>query len=458
MNKKILLIFFIISFLAVFLIFRNARNNSSIIEDDINNALSENEEVQLIQAGEQVPMEYIKFIEDIKNDLLREKKDFLEINLHDRQARLYRQGKLLTENEFLAAGDVSNWGGSAAGLYHIKSKNRSSYSVIAKLYMPYALHYYGKYYLHGEPHYLDGTKFESDFSGGCIRFSDEDAKTLYESTETGLPVLVIDRPREHFDYLNQGIREFPIITATNYLVADLDSGFILAEKESDEAKPIASITKLMTAVIVAENINLENTITVHPSMLSVYGSIEGLEAGKTFRIVELFYPLLIESSNNAGEILSYSLGRDRMIALMNQKTAAILMTNTNFIDPHGLSAQNISSARDIFQLTRYILNNRPPLFEITRSHIVRNFGSLQFDIDQMWNKNIFSDDPNFLGGKTGFILLSRYTGTMIFQFLTSEGEIRRIAIIYLGSENAKGDIQSIYSWLMDNFSLTPIYP
>ncbi len=445
---------------AIFLIDRNINTNSSIIENtEIDSWLEGGRILSEEKLPEKMPLGSLKFIEDLKSDFLENHKDFLEINLDDNFIRLYRNGKLTDESEILASGDIQNWGGSAAGLYQIKSKNRASYSVSSELYMPYALHYYGKYYLHGEPYYPNGIKFESDFSGGCIRLADAEAKRFYELAETGLPVLVIDKSRIDLVYSQkEGAREFPIVTAKNYLVADLDSGLVLAEKNSKEVKPIASITKLMTAVVIAENINLENKITVHPSMLSAYGSIEGLEPGKVFRIVELFYPLLIESSNNAAEILTYSLGRDRAISLMNQKTESIMMPDTHFVDPHGLSNENVSSAQDIFQLTRYVFNNRPPLLEITRNHMVRSFGPIQFEIDQMWNKNVFADDPNFLGGKTGFILASRYTGTMIFKFLTNEGDPRNIAIIYLGSENAKGDVQRIYSWLMDSFSLAPAFP
>lgn len=161
-------------------------------------------------------------------------------------------------------------------------------------------------------------------------------------------MIAVFQERKVNNYNDSG-RDFPIMTATNYLVTDLESSLILAERKSEEQKSIAPITKMMTTVAVSENVNLERKIEVNSSMLNAYGSIQGLEEGKTFKAVELFYPLLIESSNNTTEILSHFLGRNRNITLMNQKAEAILMTGSEFVGPHGLNEGNISTARDIFQ-------------------------------------------------------------------------------------------------------------
>ncbi len=400
---------------------------------------------------------YLKSFSDLRDDFLREGRDFLEVNLEKEKVRLYNQGVLIQEMDILTLGEREHWGGSAAGLYRIESGNKLSYSIVSEVYMPHALHYYGKYYLHGEPYYPGGEKLVSDFSGGCIRLSDQDALELYNLVEIGLPVLVVDNERQEYFYENNFASDFPDITANSYLVADLDSGFVLAEKNSNQKRPVASITKLMTAIVLAENVVLTESIAVRPEMLTAYGSIQGLDVGQRFRVIELFYPLLIESSNNVGEILSYFLGRDRTIRLMNNKAPSLLMSDSVFVDPHGLSEGNISTARDVFKILRYTLMNRPPLMEISRGETVRNFGPIKFDLTEMWNKNIFANDPSFIGGKTGFILASRYTGAMAFEFLNQEGDSRRIAIIYLGSENAKSDVQSIYGWITKNFSLVPSY-
>ena len=105
-------------------------------------------------------------------------------------------------------------------------------------------------------------------------------------------------------------------------------------------------------------------------------------------------------------------------------------------------------------LFRSILNNRPTLFSISRGEAVPTFGGVSFDIKKLWNKNVFSEDDTFIGGKTGYIATSGYNGAMVFRFKDENNESRNIAIITLGSvcqKCHKQDIQNIYIWLMRNY-------
>ncbi len=394
---------------------------------------------------------YLKLFEEVREQLISKKTDFLEVNLAEMKIGLYKNGLMTKEVSILTKGDPQNWGGSAVGIYKVISGNELSFSVISNVYMPYALRYYGKYYLHGEPYYPGGGQLDSSISGGCLRLSDQDAKLIYELTELDMPVLVIDKEKDHYEYSKQKLSESPEISAQSYLVADLDSGYVFAEKDFQKRLPVASLTKLMTAIVITENMDLRKSILVKEKMLEAYGSTEGLESGKWFRVVELFYPLLIESSNDAAEALSYFLGREKTIKLMNEKAEAIFMEQTEFVDPSGFAPENVSTARDLFYLVRYLLNNRPPILEITKGKEVLSFGEVDFEIEELWNKNVFIDDPTFVGGKTGFIKASRYTAVFIFRFTTQDGTERNIAIILLGSENNETDTQKIYKWLQENY-------
>ena len=394
---------------------------------------------------------YIKTISDFKESLIAEKESFLEINLEEMKVRLYQDGKMIKEFPILTAGDPQEWGGSAAGLYKIISGNKISYSIVSKVYMPYALHYYGKYYIHGEPYYPNGKKLISPVSGGCIRLLNKDAKDIYNSVQLNMPVLVIGKSRDSYKYNISKVSKFPKLSAKSYLVADLGSGFVFAEKNPDQQLPIASITKLMTAVVVSENVDLRKSITVTKDMLDAYGCTKGLEAGKTFRVEELFYPLLIESSNDAAEVLSRFLGRSKTIKMMNEKAKSILMMNTKFVDPHGLDTKNVSTVTDLFQLARYVLNNRPPFLKISKGQKVKSFGKIHFDIKNLWNKNVFVNDPSFVGGKTGFLAKPRHSALFIFRLLSRDNEKRNIAIILLESDNDEIDAQRVYIWLLKNY-------
>lgn len=399
---------------------------------------------------------YLKDFRVIREGLLQEGASFVEANLAKMNISFYRQGSLEKEIPISAKGDPQGWGGSAAGLYQIISGYKLGYSAIAEVYMPYALNYYGKYYIHGEPYYPGGERRITDITGGCIQLSDEDAKAVYEFTEIGMPVLVIDKENDDYQYSNEKASEFPEVSAKNYLVADLGSGFVFAKKDSRSTTSIASLTKLMTAVVVSEKMDLRRFILVRPEMLNSYGSTTGLEAGKRFGVVELFYPLLIESSNDAAEVLSYFFGKENTIRLMNEKARSILMENTEFASPDGYDPKNISTAEDLFYLARYILNNRPPILEITKGKNVQTFGEVDFK--NLDNKNLFFNDQNFVGGKTGYIIASKYTGLFIFKFQTKAGEERKIVIILLGSDGLKEgekslekEVQNILNWLKEDY-------
>jgi len=229
----------------------------------------------------------------------------------------------------------------------------------------------------------------------------------------------------------------------------LDSGFIFASQNLKEKKAIASLTKLMTAVVVTENVDLQKDILIDPEMLDTYGTTTELIAGKKFRVIDLLYPLLIESSNDAGEALAGFLGRDATIELMNEKAKNILMEDTKYVNPTGLSMENVSTPSDLFQLARYVFYNRQQFLEISKGKIFKNFGAIAFDLGKLYNRNIFLDNPNFKGGKTGFLRDSKHSSIFIFQFEKNK-EIFNIAIILLGSENLKKDNEKIYYWWVEN--------
>ena len=400
------------------------------------------------------PTIYLPLYEQKLTELKARGLDFLEADLEQMRLRFYRQGRLYHESAISAKGDPQEWGGSAVGLYKILRGYKQAFSGLAEVYMPFALSYYGKYYLHGEPFYPSGTKMVSEFSGGCISQTDQDAEFTYNNVDIGMPVLVVDKNKDEFEYTPSETATFPEISAASYLVADLDSGFVFGQKEQATVRPIASLTKLMTAAVVVESLDLRKRITASAEQLTAYGETAGLTAGSRYGLVELLYPLLIQSSNDAAEVLGGFLGRANTLRKMDEKAQAIMMPDTKFSDLSGFDPGNISSAQDLFYLARYILNNRPLLWEITRGQLVRSFGEVQFELAKLWNKNIFAGDPTFIGGKTGYIKASGYNSLFIFRLATPQGQQRNVAIIMLGGaglELSKTETQKIYRWLLDNY-------
>ena len=129
---------------------------------------------------------------------------------------------------------------------------------------------------------------------------------------------------------------------------------------------------------------------------------------------------------------------------MNKKTEAIGMKNTDFVDLSGFDKKNISTAQDIFYLVKYLVNTRPPLLKITRGEKVESFGEISFK--DLKNKNIFFNEQNFLGGKSGYTIASKNTGFFLFRLVIEDIE-KKVAIIILDSEDLEKDIDQILEWL-----------
>ena len=187
----------------------------------------------------------------------------------------------------------------------------------------------------------------------------------------------------------------PRTNSLSYLVADVDTGEVIIEKSSDIVLPIASVSKLINALVAEDILNRHEKVVVSRSSVQTYGTLGGLRAGEKILVNDLFYPLLMESSNDAAEILARAYGRDSFLNKMNEKAKALKMQNTSFDDPSGLSAGDISSAKDLFTLAKYIQKEHPDLWDITR---IREYAILKHD----WiNNNPFMHRSSFLGGNLG---------------------------------------------------------
>lgn len=401
---------------------------------------------------------FLKSFEDVRNDYISEGKSFLEINLPQKQTNIYKNGELTDSVPIYNIGDPQGWGGIAAGLCKTAAKKELSFSLKENVFLPYTVNYYGNYYLHGTPYSLKGENRYSKHSLGSVQLKKDDAEVVFNKVEKGMAVVVIDRLKDNYQY-PKPVSVFPAIAAKSYLVADLDSGYVIAEKNAQTLLPIASLTKLMTAVVISEQVDPARKITIDKTMLLPYGFTKTLAAGVRFSLSQLFGPILQESSNDAAEAASYFLGKKRTIQLMNEKARAILMTNTKFADVHGLSENNVSTAANLFYLARYVANNKPILFDITKGTDV---SSKELPvIASSENKNLFINFPDFIGGKTGYILESKYNGVFIFRLPQASGKTRRIAIILLGSPNwmagygnLKGNVLKIRAWLLQNYTVS----
>ena len=234
----------------------------------------------------------------------------------------------------------------------------------------------------------------------------------------------------------------PKISARSYIVADIVTGDILAQNGRKVEHPIASVTKMMTAVV-AKMLAPETTVTqVSQRAIDTEGYRGGLVPGEDISTDDLLYPLLLVSSNDAAEAIAEHFERDHFMKQMNVQSKFIGMQDTYFHDPSGLSQHNIATADDLFTMLQYIYKKHPELLEMTQKKSVKTAG-------HYWeNKNRMKNfQPYFIGGKTGFTNPAKQTGVGVFEVPVSGDSVRTLGIVILGSDSRENDIAKLIQYV-----------
>jgi len=391
--------------------------------------------------GERPELSNPDFFGKVKQQFIDEKVNFIEADLSAMILRVYKESNLLLEVPIASKGREGSWWETPAGLYKVNSKEKEHFSGMARVWMPWSMNFQGNFYIHGRTYQNDGTLSSNLFTGGCIRLSTNDAEKVYNLTDIGTPLLVFEHSfsSDNFSYKDSALN----LSAPIYMAADLGNNHVFSAKDATKKAPVSSLTKLMTALVATEYINLDNIATV-PKSAIIDTPKPRLLAGQQLTIYQLLYPLLTESSNEAAETIARYYGRDKFIKHMNEKAVSIGMNHTNFTDPSGISADNTSTAEDLFMLTKYIYNNRSFIFNITSGKVKDNaYGGSGFS--NITNLNNFIDNEFFFGGNN-----AKEANISVFEFPV--GEIKRpVVTIVLNSKNEKDDSEKLIYYALNNF-------
>lgn len=179
---------------------------------------------------------------------------------------------------------------------------------------------------------------------------------------------------------------------------------IIYEKNKEAVLPIASITKLVTALLVVENYNLNEKIIISKSAKEKKGS---LVAGDEFFANDLLKLMLVESDNTAAYALSEINDQENFVTLMNEKVKELGMINTSFDNSVGIGPNCKSNTQDLIILAKYIQANNPEIFELSTISSFDLFdvnGKLKRNVKNI-NQLLFDTSTEFkdkvIGGKTG---------------------------------------------------------
>jgi serine-type D-Ala-D-Ala carboxypeptidase (penicillin-binding protein 5/6) len=228
------------------------------------------------------------------------------------------------------------------------------------------------------------------------------------------------------------------IDAGSAIVVDIDSGKTIFEKNSFQTRPIASLTKLMTALVVYDlngTYDPNQLIKIDKKAIEQDGEC-GLKTGSSVSVQNLLHIMLVESCNDAAYAITEPIGQDAFIDLMDAKAKELGLNNTYYLNSTGLDpddplqARNISTAYDLSKLVKYILNNYPQIFDTTT--------------DIKYNTNeLLTDYPEIIGGKTGWTPLAG--GCLIV--ITQEPSKKEYISIILGSKDRFSDMSQILNVL-----------
>lgn len=155
----------------------------------------------------------------------------------------------------------------------------------------------------------------------------------------------------------------PVINARSAIVIDFETGTVLFEKNAYRKRPMASTTKIMTAIVALENSDLDDEVFISERAANMGGSVMGLKKESKVRMIDLLHGLLICSGNDAAVAIAEHVGGsvEDFCRLMNEKALELGAYSTNFTNPHGLDEENhYTTAYDLAKITRYALRN--PVF------------------------------------------------------------------------------------------------
>jgi len=250
-----------------------------------------------------------------------------------------------------------------------------------------------------------------------------------------------------------------LVTAQSCIVVEPESGVVLYEKNAQEPRSIASITKLMTALVFLDsNKNWDETITMVAGDYKP-GSQPVLLLGDKVTVKDLFYAMMVASSNEAASALARSTGlsADDFAYQMNLRAKVLGMNNSNFVEPIGLSSGNQASAEDVIKLIQVAFSHsevrkagatKAYTIHVINKDVDRNLTSTDKALKEDFG--IANNSFKIEMGKTGYIDAAGYC----FASQVKDENNRRLLIAVLGSSSTFDrftDTKSLAYWVFSNY-------
>lgn len=227
----------------------------------------------------------------------------------------------------------------------------------------------------------------------------------------------------------------PSVSAQSWIVFDATDGIVLGSYRADDPRPMASTTKMMSALVAIENGDLDEIVDVSASAAAVGEAEIGLVEGERLRLGDLVTTMLVRSANDAAIAVAEAVGGDveTFVAMMNARAAEMGLTSTHFVNPHGLDAEgHYSTARDLLRIAVTAMQN--PVFR-------EMVATTRFMLDPAPDGTVrvaeatnlmLGEYPGMIGVKTGFT----FQAGLVFVAAAERNDTTIYAVV-MGSEGTR---------------------
>jgi len=254
---------------------------------------------------------------------------------------------------------------------------------------------------------------------------------------------IIHRPKPDLD-----------IAAKSALAIKLENGKIrvIFQKNSLEKTPIASLSKLLTALVVLENYKLTDQTEISKIAVAQEEDTGQFKAGERLTVEALLHSALIESSNDAAYALADIVGQEAFVDLCNLTAQKIGLKDTHFVNVNGLiidgktgqEAENYSTAADLAVLAQYILENQPLVWEILAKQKYELLTADGAGHHTVFTTNeLLAETPNMLAGKTGW---TETAGGCLLAVMKGERPDSFYINVILGSDDRFSEMRKLINW------------
>ncbi len=317
------------------------------------------------------------------------------------------------------------------GKFDMSYKMENHFSSLGHVWMPYSMHFFGNYFIHGWPYYSSGMPVATGYSGGCIRLNTPDAKNIFNFVDkkTQLIISTSSRKFEERKDFEYSVKESKPDIQSNFLIADLNTGEVVTSQKSKETVPAESFAKIMTGLTSLETLNQYQETVLDQNIVL---------------ISDVIYALLLNDNDEAGQVLYEHKNKNQYLLDMNTRAQSLGMYQTKYFDVNGKIETTVSSLDDTFKLMQYVNWYKPFLIKLLSSD---KYEKNQLSIDSI---HPLKKDQEYVAGfsnieKREMITVQNLKGTPL--------ENKTFVIIVTNSNNAEQDTRELIQWLKNSVKI-----